>query len=504
MIGTTVLRFDAARVVAAIATTAFLASCTVGPDFFRPKAPDGAGYTPEPLPAQTASAQVAGGEAQRFVDDQDIPGQWWTLFHSPELNALIEQALKANPNLQAAQAALRQAQEAVYVQEGAFFPAVDAGFQRTREKVNGATFGIAGLNTIFTLNTASVNVSYPLDVFGGIRRQVESAEAQRDFERFQLEAAYLTLTSNVVVAAVQEASLRAQIAATQDIIDAESQQLAVLQRQFDLGGAPKAAVLAQAATVAQTRATLPQLQKQLAQTRNQLASLSGRFPSDEPGETFELSTLQLPQNLPVSLPSKLVEQRPDVRSSEAQLHAASAQVGVATANLLPQITLTGGYGSVATQIGGVFGPGSSIWNLGAGLAQPIFRGGELLHAKRAAEAAYDVAAAQYHSTVLAAFQNVADTLRALQSDADALNAQVAAERSAVDSLEISRQQFQLGAITYVSLLTAEQTLQQARVNLVQAQANRYADTAALFQALGGGWWNRSDVAANGDSAGAPQ
>jgi NodT family efflux transporter outer membrane factor (OMF) lipoprotein len=480
----------------AVATAMLLVGCAVGPDFHRPAAPSEAGYTPEPLSSETTSADVHGGAAQRFEPNRDIEGQWWALFHSPALNALIEQAFAANPSLEATQAALRQASENVAAQEGSYYPAVTGNLSASRQKISGASIGIPGLTSIFNVNTASVSVSYLLDVFGGTRRQVESLAAQAEFQRFQLEAAYLTLASNVVVAVVQEASLRAQIAATQDIVDIESQQLDVLQHQFELGGASRAAVLAQAATLAQTRATLPPLAKQLAQTRNLIANLTGRFPN-APGEEFELSTLDLPQDLPISLPSELVEQRPDIRSAEALLHSASAQVGVATANLLPQITLTGQYGATST---GNPLSGISIWSIGAGLAQPLFRGGELIHARRAAVAAYDEAAAQYRSTVLAAFQNVADALRALQSDADAVNAQVAAEHAAADSLDITRRQFQLGAINYLSLLNAEQTYQQSHIALVQAQANRYADTAALFQALGGGWWNRRDVAANQDES----
>jgi NodT family efflux transporter outer membrane factor (OMF) lipoprotein len=480
-----------------LAAAALLAGCEVGPDFLRAAAPETKGYTPEPL-APTAAAKIKGGEAQRFITDSDLPGEWWTLFHSPPLNSLITQALAANPNLQAAQAALRQAQENVYAQRGTLFPTVTGSAALTREKISGAGFGIPGLSSIFTLGTASVNVSYAVDVFGGVRRQLESVEAQRDAQRFQLEATYLTLTSNVVVAAVQEAGVRAQITATEDIIKYESEQLTVLRHQFDLGGAAKAAVLAQAATLAQTRATLPPLQKQLAQTRDLLATLAGRFPSDEPSERFDLAALTLPAELPVGVPAKLVEQRPDIRAAEAQLHAAGAQIGVATANQLPQLNLTGSFGSTAAPPGGLFAPGSGVWSLGGSLAQTIFDAGTLVHRKRAAVAAYDQAAAQYRGIVLSAFQNVADALRALQSDANALNAQVAAERAARDSLELSRQQFQLGATTYLSLLTAEQTFQQARISLVQAQANRYADTAALFQALGGGWWNRDDVAKGKD------
>jgi NodT family efflux transporter outer membrane factor (OMF) lipoprotein len=480
----------AAALTAQMATTALLAGCMVGPDFLRPAAPDEADYTPEPLPA-TAAADVHGGAAQRFVLDLDIPGQWWTLFHSRALNAIVEQALKANPSLDAAKAALRQAQENVYAGQGALFPTVSGTLSTQREKFSGASFGDPALSSTFSVQTAQLSVSYVFDVWGGTRRQIESLVAQTEFERFQLEAAYLSLTANVVTAAVTEASLRGQIAATKDIIDVETQELGVLQQQFELGGTSKVAVLAQAATLAQTRATLPPLEKQLALERNLLADLAGLFPSQDLGATFDLAALHLPPDLPVSLPSKLVEQRPDLRFTEAQLHAASAQIGVATANQLPQLSLSAAFGSQAPA--NLFVPGSSFWSVGTSLTQTLFDAGTLLHKKRAAVAAYDQSAAQYRSTVLSAFQDVANALRALQSDADALQAQLAAERTAADSLAISREQYRAGAITYLSLLTAEQTYQQTRISLVQAQANRFSDTAALFQALGGGWWNRSDV-----------
>ncbi len=479
----------------AVAVTALLISgCMVGPDFERPKTPEKAGYTAEKLPELSAgSPQIPGGEPQRFVDDLDIPGQWWTLFHSPDLNTLIEQALRANPSLEAAQATLRQAQENVYAEEGALLPNADLSLSEAREKISGASFGSRGSFPPFQLHQAAINVSYGLDVFGGIRRQVESLQAQAEFQRFQLEATYLTLTSNVVLAAVQEASLRAQISATEDIIQAQSEQLNLLRQQFELGATSRAAVLAQESTLAQTKATLPPLQKLEAQQRNLLAVLAGRFPNDAPAEIFDLGVLNLPQDLPLSLPSKLVEQRPDIRSAEATVHQTSAEVGVATANMLPQITLTGSYGRTAVHFSGLGNPSNAVWSIGAGLAQPLFHGGTLTHQKRAAEAAFQAAAAQYRNTVLTAFQNVADALRALEADANALAAQVEAERSSLDSLDMSRRQFQLGAIPYASLLDAERTYQQARINLVQAQANRFSDTAALFQALGGGWWNRGDV-----------
>jgi len=484
------------RLPAATASLAALlfAGCTVGPDFLRPEAPAVKSYTPEPLPAETASAEIAGGEAQRLLQGEDIPGEWWTLFHSKPLNNLIEHALKANADLQAAQAALRVAQENVYAGEGAYYPTIGANFTPTRQKTAGSLSPVPSTNiNIFSLYTAQATVSYVPDVFGGTRRQVESLQAQADAQRFQLEATYLTLTSNVVAAAVQEASLRGQIAATEEIIKIETESLALFRRQLELGQVAGLDVAAQEAALAQVQQTLPPLQKQLAQQRDMLAALSGRFPSEEPAERFELASLQLPQDLPVSLPAKLVEQRPDVRAAEANLQAASAQIGVAIANRLPNITLSANAGYTALQLGQLFNAGNDFWMLAGSVTQPIFQGGTLLHRQRAAEAAFDQAAAQYRSVVLTAFQNVADVLRALQSDADALQAAVAAERSAKVSLDISRRQLELGHISYLSVLTAEQTYEQALLNLAQAQANRYADTAALFQALGGGWWNRTDV-----------
>jgi NodT family efflux transporter outer membrane factor (OMF) lipoprotein len=482
-------------------TALLLVSCAVGPDFEKPTAPPEAGYTPE-KPGATASTNVAGGAAQRFVDGKDIPGQWWTLFHSEPLNQLIGEALKANPTLDAAQATLRQAQETVAAQKGVFFPQVNGNLSTTREKISGAAFGNPNQNSIFTLTTGQVTVSYGVDVFGGSRRQLESTEAQAEYQRYQLEAAYLTISSNVVAAAIQEASLRAQIAATQEIITDQQQQLNVLQKQFELGAAARSAVLAQQATLNATQATLPGLQKQLAQQRNQLTALAGRFPSQEVSQTFDLASLQLPQDLPLSLPSSLVQQRPDIQAAQAQLHSASAQVGVAVANMLPQFTINANLGNTVLDIASLF-TASGVWGLGVGMTTPIFRGGELLHEKRAAEAAFEASAAQYRGTVITAFQNVADTLRALQSDADALAAEVAAETSASENLRITRSQYQLGAINYTTLLNAETTYEQAHVNRVTAQAARYADTAALFQALGGGWWNRSDVR-SADSGAAPK
>jgi NodT family efflux transporter outer membrane factor (OMF) lipoprotein len=481
---------------AATAVVALLAGCAVGPDFESPAAPDVSGYTAQPLVQKTSSADVKGGEAQRFVHDLDIPGQWWTLFHSEALNAMVEEALKQNPTLPAAEAALRQAWENVYAEQGAFFPTAVVSYSPSRNKTaTGVTFTSASSGKPwFTLHTAQVVVSYAPDVFGGTRRQVESDVATAEFQRFQLEAAYLTLTSNVVAAAVQEASLRAQIAATEEIIRIQTDSRDILGKQLLLGQVAEADVAAVEATLAQAQATLPPLQKQLAVQRDLLTALIGRFPSQEPAEKFELASLQLPQELPVSLPSKLVEQRPDVQSAEAQLHAASASIGVAIAAQLPQFTLTGNAGTTANQISQLFiTPGTAFWTFAGNVAQTVFDAGTLLHKKRAADAAFDEAAEMYRSTVIAAFQNVADSLHAVVSDADTLKATYAAERAAFKSLAIARDQLRLGAIGYLGLLTAENTYDTALLALVQAQAARFADTAALFQALGGGWWNRTDA-----------
>lgn len=465
------------------------AGCAVGPDFTSPSVPKAAGYSADPLTSQTSAASIAGGEPQHFAPDKDIPAQWWSLYQSEGLNKLMARAIEASPTLEAAKAALRQADENASAQRGAFFPSITGNVSATREKVSTATFGFPGSVSLFSVSTASLNLSYPLDVFGGVRRQVEAADAAEDYQRYQLIVAYLTLTTNILTTAVAEASLRAQIAATQEIVDIESHELEVLRQQLSLGGVAGGAVLAQEATLAQVRATLPPLQKQLAQTRNRLAILAGRFPSEDIGATFDLAQLKLPEELPVSLPSKLVAQRPDIMAAEAQLHQASAEIGVATANELPQISLTGSFGNTGSPAGALLSPGIGVWSVGGSLAQKIFDGGTLIHERRAAVAAYDQAAAQYRSTVLSVFQDVADALRALQSDADALTASVAAEKAADKSLDLSRQQYQLGAINYTTLLSAEQTAQQARITRVQAQAARFSDTAALFYALGGGWWN---------------
>jgi NodT family efflux transporter outer membrane factor (OMF) lipoprotein len=473
------------------ALIAVLGGCAVGPDFERPKPP--AGPVLPSGPQETATADAIGGNAQRFVTEMDIPGRWWSLFHSEKLDRLVDEALRANPNVVAAQAALKQARENLYAQQAEFFPTVGGNFSASRNKTaNEIAPFLANNSQLYNLYTPQLSVTYVLDIWGANRRQVESLQAQADYQRFQLEATYLTLAATVAVDAIQEANLRGQIAATERLVALQHElTMRVEKQRATLGTASELDLLAQQSAEAQTAATLPPLQKQLKQTRDALTALLGRMPVEEPDETFLLAELTLPHDLPVSLPSKLVEQRPDIRSAEEQMHAATAQVGVAVAAMLPNISLTANVGTSATQAAQLFQPGNGFWSVAGSLDQTIFDAGALLHKRRAADAAMDQAAAQYKETVITAFQNVADGLHALRSDADALTASADSERAAKRTLDLTTGQYKLGTISYVALLNAEQTYRQAELGLVQAQANRYADTVGLFQALGGGWWNDS-------------
>lgn len=462
----------------------------VGPNYRQPQPPRAKRYTEHALPAATGATPVAGGAAQRFVSGRDIPAEWWRLYRSPALDRLIRSALADSPTLAAARAALRAAQENLTAATSVLYPGVDAKLSAARQRSSGAAFGQPQVpGNEFNLYNASVNVSYALDVAGGARRELEALEAQIDYQRFQVAAAYLTLTANVVTAAVREASLRAQLDATRQVLATQRRLLGVLEKQLALGAISSSAVLAQRVQVAQTRALLPPLDKALAQTRHALAALIGRTPAQGALPGFDLDALTLPRELPVSVPSALLRQRPDIQAAEALLREASANIGVATAAQYPQLTLSASFGSAATRVADLFDSNSTLWSLGAGLLQPVFHAGELKARERAAVAAYDQARAQYRQTVLDAFQNVADVLRALETDAQALQAEADAEAAARASLVLARHQFTLGAVSYLALLDAQRQYEQARIALVQARAARYADTAALFQALGGGWWH---------------
>ncbi len=504
-------------VLGTLAAMVMAGGCAVGPHYRRPQAPVDAGYAPAAVPETSSSANARGGEAQKFVVGRDIAFEWWELFQSAALDSLIEQAFKANPTVAAAQATLAQAQELVYAQRGFFYPTVSADGRAERHKVSGntnasSTIGVQGngvnllpgledpyhephnVPSYYTFYTAEVSVGFVPDVFGLNRRQVESLAAQQDAQRFALEAAYITLASNVAGAAIQEASLRAQIKATAEIIEADEKSLKILKDQFRLGQAMRIDVAAQEAALAQVRATFPPLEKQLEQTRDLTRALVGQLPTKEE-PAFELDELQLPPEVPLSLPAKIVEQRPDVRAAEAQLHAANAEIGVAVAAMLPQFSITGEYGGNATQIPWMFRSGGPFWSLYGDVNQPIFQGGTLLHQERAAKQALKQAAAQYQSTVITAYQNVADTLHISLSDADALVADLKAEQAAKVTYDLTRRQAEAGYVDTLTLLNAETAYQQTLLARVQAQAARYGDTVSLFQALGGGWWNRTAMAA---------
>jgi NodT family efflux transporter outer membrane factor (OMF) lipoprotein len=474
--------------ILAACASVLLSSC-VGPNFERPEAPAAAtAYTAEPIPEVTESADIPGGAAQRFLAGQDVPGQWWRLFKSDALNRMVDQAVKGNSSLAAAHATLRQAHYIKMAQIGTFLPSIDAQATVQRAK---SFQPFLGASTATTYGGA-VGFSWVLDIFGGNRRQFEALGAQEDYYYFQVQGTYLNLVSNVIIAAIDEASLRAQIAVTNDIIKSQTQELELLNQQYELGAVAKGDVLAQQTQLAQTMATLPPLEKQLAQVRNSLTVLLGRLPVQGNVEEISFDTISLPTDIPLSVPAKLVNQRPDVRASEALMHQASAQVGVATAAMFPQFQITGNYSSSAASFGDLFttSPSNITWGLLGAITQPIFRGGTLWYQRRSAQAAYDNASEQYRNTVLTAFSDVATALKTLELDAQALKIQLVAERSARENFEITRERFRAGAISYLSMLDAERVEQQARLLLVQAQAARFADTVLLFQALGGGWWNR--------------
>jgi NodT family efflux transporter outer membrane factor (OMF) lipoprotein len=432
------------------------------------------------------------GRSQRLVQGRDIPQEWWALFKSPALNALIERSLDNNPSLQSAMATVRAARQTVYAQEGKFFPLIGANFNPTYQRTPGVITPVLNSSANpFALYTAQLEVSYSFDVWGLNRRTVESLKALADDQQFQVEAAYLTLTSNVVVAAINEASLRGQIDAANELISINTKMLEILQRQLKEGYANRNDVALQEAALAQVKATLPPLRKALQIQRDALSALIGVYPSQEPREIFKLADLHLPEELPVSLPSQLIEQRPDVRAAEEMLHAASAQIGVAVANMLPNFTIAANGGYTNTVLAGLFAPENLFWTVAGNATQTIFDGGILIHQLQGSKDTYNAAAWGYRGTVIGAVQNVADALRAVQNDADALRAARDFERAAKISLDLARQQMQTGNANILVLLTAQQTYLQAVIQVVQTRAARLADTAALFQALGGGWWNRT-------------
>lgn len=471
-------------VMAALSLFTLVSGCAVGPDFTSPAAPDVAAYT-----AQPEAGAAAGG--QQLQAGADIPAQWWRLFHSEALDQLVRQALDANPTLEQARASLRQATEDLNAETGGrLLPSVDANVSAARQKVDPSAYGVpvSELPPPFTLYNASIDVSYTLDLFGGNRRALEGMAAQVDYRAHELQAARMSLAANVVTAAIRQADLSERLAATRELLDAQLRQQDIMRQRLAAGGIAEADLRNQELLVAQTRATLPPLDKQLAQVTHQLAVYLGQPPAALSLAPLRLADLTLPASIPTSVPSALTRQRPDILAAEALWHRASADVGVATANQYPQFTLTASFGSQRTRAGDL-SDGVNVWNLGLGLVQPLFRGGELRARKRSAEAAYDAAAAAYRQTVLDGFRQVADALRAVQTDAQAYQAYDDAWRRAADAERIAQGRYQAGGISHLSLLDSQRQLLQTRVARAEADAARYADTAALLQALGGGWWN---------------
>lgn len=467
-----------------------LAGCAVGPDFVRPEPPKVDRYTQDEEPTST---EATAGIAQRFEHGAEIARDWWHLFQSPKLDALIKEAVNQSPTLQSAQARLRQSREILLAGYGAFLPQISGSYSTTRQRFTSAQFGVANApGNLFTVYTGSVTVNYLLDIWGGTRRTVEGLAAQADYQNFTSWAAYLTLLGNVVNASVSQAAYRSQIEATEKLISFQKEQLQLTETQYRSGTAPYANVVSIQSQLSATEATLPPLRQNLTKANHLLAALTGRTPGEWAAPQFALTDFTLPGELPVSLPSQLVRQRPDILAAEAQLHTASANIGVATANMFPSLTLNGSYGQTALDITRLFATAGNVWSIGATLAQPLFRGGALWHQRKAAIEAYNASLSDYKQVVVTSFQQVADTLRAVEHDALTLKAQSAALAAAEEALKLVQANYQSGLANYLQVLIADGQYQQARLGYIQAQALRLQDTAALFVALGGGWWHTTD------------
>ena len=476
------MRHHTSLIVSAIA----LAGCAMGPDFRRPAEPPAAQYTAGVQPQETAESAGVGGGAQHFTSGP-LPSRWWQAFHCAALDALVDDALAHSPTAVQARARLRQAQQDLTAQTGTtLYPSVDAQLGATRERVDPAAFGLTNIPQPppFNLYNAQVSVSYTLDLLGASRRAIESARAQTEYQSYETEAIELTLAANVVAAAIRQADLEAQVEYTQQMLDAQARQLAISEARYQEGGIALQDLAAQRSQLEQLRATLPALRAQRQQIDHQLAVYTGKPPAEAAIPRFALADLSLPAEVPLALPSELIERRPDVRASAALWHAASANVGVATANLFPHLTVSGSLGSERSQVSQVV-DGTNVWSIGANLLQPIFHGGELLAKKRSAVAAYDAAAQAYAETVLESLQQVADTLRVLEGDALTLQSRSRAADESAASYSIAQQRFDEGGISEYSLMDAHRQELQAALDRSHAAAQRLADTAALMHALAG-------------------
>ena len=446
-------------------------------------------YSTKPWASKTQEASTFAGQAQSFEWTKSIPERWWEMFGSPQLNTLVNLSLERNPNLAAANAALSQARANYAASYGALaLPSVNTQLSTVRERASQATTNVPG-GSLFSLYNASINVSYSVDLFGANKAVIEGQKALIDLQAYQSRAAQLSVMGNVLTAAIKEASLKAQINETQKILQLQEKQLDILRRQQNLGAIGLSPILVQEGLIAQTRSSLPALEKSWELVKNQITVLTGALPSGSDYKSIELQQLKLPTELPTSLPSQLIGHRPDILASMANLNQAVASLGLAKANLYPQINLTTSIGATATQTNNFFSTPWSFWTLGAGLTAPIFNGGALNARVSAAKAGYEGAYYQYKSTVLNAFENVSDALNAVTYDAQTLQLLAQAEQIANKSLTLSQNQYQLGAVNFNVVLEAQKTYAQARLNLISAQANRFADTVALIQAMGGAAWD---------------
>jgi len=441
---------------------------------------------------------TADGHSQRFADGAAVPADWWRLFGAPDLDQVVKQALAQNQTLASATANLRECEDTRRAGYGVFLPQVGIGGSATRERVSPLQFGAAGASSIFNLFTVSGSVGYVLDLFGGNRRRLEALGAQVDLARENRLAAYLALTANVVNTSIARAAYRAEVEATRETIGAATEQVQLAQAQAEAGTAPYASVLTLKAELASLQASLPPLELHADQAGHLLAVLAGRSPAEWTPPEIAFDTLRLPEDLPVSLPSELVRQRPDVLAAEANLHAASAEIGVATADMLPSITLSGGVGSVATRLGNLNTEAGRVWNAAGDISVPVFHGGTLWYTRKAAVDAYQATLADYRQTVLTAFQQVADTLRGLEHDAETVQASADAVAAAQAALTLTQANYRAGLADFLAVLTATQQYQTARLGYLQASAQRLQDTVALYVALGGGWWNATKPVAGED------
>ncbi len=485
----TVKFIGASRLTAGIALLCALAGCAVGPNFHRPDAPAVSHYAVGADPQSTMSAH---GAAQTFDPGVPVDADWWHLFQSSQLDAVIRESLARNPGLDAARASLRASQDNLRSGYGIFFPSVDAEVGATRERYSPITLGPAGRVTpssLFNLFTLSSSVSYALDVFGGQRRLIEGLHAEVDVAHADAQATYLTLAVNVANTVVAVAAYRAEIEATRQLIELQKQQVDIANVQAQAGTVPYSNVLILKSQLASDEAMIPQFAQKLAQSDDLLAALAGHVPAEYSPPSVRLEDLVLPGRLPVSLPSDLIRQRPDILAAEATAHAASANIGVATAAMLPSVTLSGGLAASTTSLNNLVPANGHAWSVGAGATAPLFEGGTLWFKRKAAIDDYQQATALYRQVVLAAFEQVADTLRALDHDAQILAAEDEALSAAAQALHLVQANYEAGIATYLDVLVADTQFHQAQLADLQAIATRYQDTVALFAALGGGWWN---------------